>query len=305
MSELYDAIVIGGGAAGSSAATYIAGHGWKTLLIDKGVHDGYLGSMGRAPMFTAFPDDVSGSEIVGRLRGQVEKACGKFMQAEATEAASEEGALKVTADGETFTARAVVLATGAAARTGYLSGEKELFGRGVFHDAGAVGPSNAGSEIAVIGKSKLAAEEAIILSRYAQKVHFVIPSNRLDIDNRILSLIQNDQKIELHFSTSIKSINGHEHVNSITVFTSGQEKEVPISSVFTYMHDYQPMNPFIKNAVQTAPNGGIMVNDQFETSAAGMFACGDVLCAKPQLPAVSIAQGLLAGMSVDQFLAKK
>ncbi len=305
MSELYDVIVIGGGAAGSSAAAYMARHGWKTLLIDKGVQEGYLGGMGHACSFPAFPDAVSGAEIVNRMHRQVEQAGGALKQSEATEISSDENVCTVTAGEGTLKARAIVLATGAAARTGYLSGEKELFGSGVFHDARMDGPANAGSEIAVIGKSKFAAEEAIILSRYAQKVHFVIPSNRLDIDNRIFAQIENDQKIELHFSTSIKSINGHERVNSITVFTGGQEKEIAISTVFTYMHDYQPMNPFIKNAVQTAPNGGVMVNEQLETSVGGVFACGDVLCAKPQLPAISVAQGLLAGMSADQYLTAK
>lgn len=305
MSELFDVIVIGGGASGSSAAAFTAGHGWRTLLIDKNIQDGYLGSLGNVCQFPAFPDGARGLEIVERLRKQAENAGAKMRAAEVTEINLEEMPRKVTIGGEIFEAPTFILATGAAARTGYLAGEKEFFGRGVFHDAKAEAPCNTGQEIAIIGKSKLAAEEALFLSKFAQKIHFVIPSNRLDADSRIFGQIQHDRKIELHFSTSLKTINGGDRVTSITVFTGGQEKEIPVATVFTYMHEYQPMNLFLKNAVQTAQNGAVMVNEQLETSVPGIFACGDILCAKPQLPAIAVAQGILAGMSADQYLTKK
>ncbi len=305
MSELYDVIVIGGGASGASAAAFTAGHGWNTLLVDKNIQDGYLGGLGNVCQFPGFPDGAVGAEIVERLRRQAENAGAKTRIAEATEINFEAEPRKVTIGGETLEAQTIVLATGAAARTGYLPGEKEFMGRGVLHDAKIDGPCNAGSEIAIIGKSKLAADEALFLTKFAQKIHFVIPSNRLDADNKIFGLIQHDKKIELHFSTSLKTINGGDRVTSITVFTGGQEKEIQVSTVFTYMHEYQPMNQFIKNALQTAQNGSVMVNEQFETSAPGVFACGDILCAKPQLPAISVAQGILTGMGVDHYLSLK
>lgn len=305
MSEFFDVIVIGGGPSGSSAAAFTASRGWNTFLTDKKIDDGYLGSMGNVCQFPAFPDGISGREIVERLRKQTSLAGAKIGSSEITEISLEGEKYKVAGGGDTFEARVIILATGAAARTGFLTGEKEFFGRGVFHDAKIDGPCNAAGDIAIIGKSKLAAEEAIFLSKYADKIHFVIPSNRLDAESRLFGQIQHERKIELHFSTSIKTINGQDRVTSITVFTGGQEKEIPVSTVFTYMHESQPMNQFIKNAVQTTQNGAVMVGEQFETSAPGVFACGDILCAKPQLPAISVAQGVLAGISADQYLISK
>jgi thioredoxin reductase (NADPH) len=305
VAEFFDVIVIGGGASGSAAAAFTAGRGWNTCMADKNLLDGYLGSLGHVCQFPGFPEGIAGREIVERLRKQAEKAGAKVLTCEITEINAEEGKFVAAGCGETLEARAAILATGAAARTGFLTGEKEFFGRGVFHDARTDGPCNSAGEIAVIGKSKLAAEEAIFLSKYADKIHFVIPSNRLDADSRIFGQVQHERKIELHFSTSIKTINGTDRVTSITVFTGGQEKEIPVSTVFTYMHEYQPMNQFIKNVVQTAQNGSVMVGEQLETSVPGVFACGDILCAKPQMPAISVAQGILAGIGTDQYLISK
>jgi len=198
-----------------------------------------------------------------------------------------------------------VVATGAAARTNYLRGEREFLGRGVYHDALAYGPAVTKRTAAVIGKTKQAATEALLLTRFAERVHVIIPSNKLDAEDALMNQLRANRNIELHFSTSLKRIAGGEHVNSIIVFTGGQEKEIPVTGVFPYVHDYIPTTTFLGKTLDLAADGSVKVDRELATSVEGIFACGDVLCSRPQFPAVAAAQGLLAGMGVDKYLSSK
>ncbi len=303
MSEIYDVIVIGGGPAGCSAATYLASRHWKTLVIDKGILDGLLGGLSRIIGFPGFPDIISGTEVVNRMRRQAENMGAIIKTTEIKKVDFQKKGLIAFSDNEIFEGRSVILATGASQRTGYSAGEKEFRGRGVSHCAEIEGCTAQDQTIAVIGKTKYAVEEALLLSNYAKKIYFVIPSNRLDIDNQLLFKLQNNNKIELLFSTSPKSINGQERVNSITIFSGGQEKEIYVAAVFVYLYDYQPSVAYLKDEVQISAEGQVMINDRLETSVSGVFACGDIICGRPQNPLISAAQGLLAGISAHSYLS--
>ena len=301
-----DVIVIGGGPAGCAAATFAARCRWKTALVDRSVDGGYLGSLGHVSYFPGFPEAISGTELVKRMRRQAELTGVQIVADAAGAVAMGDAPVRVTTEsGREVAAPAVVLATGAAARTNYLQGEREFLGRGVSHDARGDGPAVAKRVAAVIGKSRQAAEEALALARFAERVHLVIPSSKLEADDALLKQLQENRAIELHFSTSLKKINGNDHVSSITVFTGGQEKELGVVGVFSYVHEYQPTTGFLGQALEMGPNGTIKVDAQLSTSIPGVFACGDVLCGRPQLPAVAAAQGLLAGIAVDRYLTSR
>lgn len=306
MPNNIDLIVIGAGPAGCAAATHVARCRWRVTIVDRSVEGGFLGSLGNVNYFPGFPEAIGGADLVRRMRRQAELV-GAHVVADAVRAvASEAAPFKIaTEGGEEFEASAVVVASGAAARSNYLHNEREYLGRGVSHDAVADGPAVSKRIAAVIGKSRRAAEEALVLTRFAERVHLVIPSSKIEVDEGILRQLQGHRSIELHFSTSLKKINGAEHVNSITVFTGGQEKEIPVAGVFTYVHEYQPTTGFLEKSVEMAPGGAVKVDDALATSAPGIFACGDVLCGRPQLPAIAAAQGLLAGISVDKYLSAK
>ena len=306
MHNNFDVIVIGGGPAGCAAATFAARCRWKALVIDRSLEGGFLGSLGNVSYFPGFPEAISGKDLLKKMRRQAELVGVHFVMDTANSISALSHPIKVaTESNKEFEGKAIIVATGAAARTNYLHGEHEFLGRGVSHDATSDGPAVAKRVTAVVGRTKQAAEEAFILSRFAEKVHFVIPASKLEVEEALLNQLKNTRTIEMHFSASLKKINGTDHVSSITVFTGGQEKEIPVAGVFTYVHEYQATTGFLDKIVDLGPNGSIKVDMKLATSADGVFACGDVICSKPQLLAISAAQGLLVGMSVDKYLSTK
>jgi thioredoxin reductase len=300
-----DVIVVGGGSAGCAAATVVARNRWKTVVVDRALKEGFLGSLGNVSYFPGFAESLSGEDLIKKFRKQAELVGANFKSVRVRKLFGADNRWKIEIDnGETLEARAVILASGAAARTNYLHGEKEFLGRGVSHDALSDGPIFSQRKVAVIGKNQIAVEEALRLSRFASQVIFIIPSSRIDADESLQTVLRDNKRIEPYLSTSLKKINGTDHVKSITVFTGGSEKDIEVNGVFPYVHDYQPMNEFIKDAVEVAGNGAVKIDDEFRTSAGGVFACGDILCGKPQQPAIACAQGMLAGLSVDKYLSE-
>lgn len=304
MQTNYDLVVIGGGPAGSSAATFAARCRWKVLVVDRSQEAGYLGGMGNVSYFPGFPEAIDGKELLKRMRRQAELVGVSFVHDTVKSVTVAARPFKTaTESGKEFDSGALIIAPGAAARSNYLHGEREFFGRGVSHDAIADGPAVAKRTAAVVGRNRLAAEEALVLSRFADKIHFIIPSNRMEVENALMKQLQDNRVIELHFSTSLKNINGTDHVSSITIFSGGQEKEIAVAGVFTYVHDYQTTTGFLEKTIELSQAGAVCVDEKLSTSVEGVFACGDVICGRPQLPAISSAQGLLAGISADRFLS--
>lgn len=306
MNDNFDLIVIGGGPAGCAAATFAARSRWQVLVIDQSLEQGFLGGLGNVSYFPGFPEAITGEALVQKMHRQAELVGVHFLTDRAAGIAVEPPQLRITTDGgKEFRSKAVVIATGAATRTNYLPGEREFLGRGVSFDAVADGPAVSKRTIAVIGKSRHAAEEALVLTRFAEKIHFIIPSNRLESDDTLFHKVQRMRTVELHFSTSLKKINGTDHVSSITVFTGGQEKDIPVVGVFSYVHEYRPTTTFLEKTLELSANGSVKVDENLSTNVEGVFACGDVLCARPQIPAISAAQGLLAGINIDKFLCSR
>lgn len=306
MENSFDVVVIGGGPSGLSAAARAAHCGWKTLLIDKQSHDGYLANLKRIFYFPAFPGGISGSELVDKMRSQATNAGATIVEDTVSAISADERPIKLTsANGVSYEARACIVATGSSMRTSTIKGEHEFAGRGVFCDANMDGPFMNGKIAAVVGKNRLAAKEAIALTRFASSVKFLIPSNKLDADEELNKLLQSNKKIEMSFSTSLKEIRGGESVSSISLFTGGKEAELKVDGIFLYTHDFKAATSFLGKAVELGDSGGIKVDRRFASSAEGIFACGDCLCGRPQLPYIAAAQGLLAGIEMDRYLAEQ
>ncbi len=303
---MYDIIIIGGGAAGTNAAIVAARNKFKTLLIDRGAEQSYLASLASVndmPGFEAFP---SGAQVLERMRKHAEILGAEIKSASVASCSFVDSVKRVTTnEPATYEGRVVILATGNQPQqeSSNYAGEKELRGKGVSHDAIADAPYARNAQVALLGKNAAAAESALHLVRYAEKVSWIIPASKLDIPLELISEVEKNKKIELLYSSSLKQINGQNEVSSVTVLSAGQDKTLHVRYVFLPHQQHRPITDYLNGTnIQKGERGEIMVSHTLETGIQGVFAAGNILCDRPQLNIVSAAQGAIAANFSEKYL---
>ncbi len=296
-----DFIIVGGGPAGCASALFAAQAKRKVTILHKGmtslIHSFHW-------LLPGFPAGVGPAEWLANMRSQIGTVGFEIIEEEVTQAALGASVKQInTTSGKVLEAPVIILATGCYNRHGFIEGESKFVGHGVFYNAYQDGPLCEGETVVVEGKSEPAMREALYLARFAKKIYFVVPALKPEGNDKIVSALSHHPKIEFFTSASIKKINGDNQLESVSVLVAGEEKTIPTRALFLYARTSKPKYDFLKGTIEISEEGAVLVDDQFMTSVPGVFACGDMLAGVPQLQFVSAAQGLVAAMYADRYLA--
>jgi thioredoxin reductase (NADPH) len=301
---LLDVLIIGGGPAGAAAAVYAARAGRTTLVIDKGIQAGALGMSRKIANYPGIPEDVSGAEVVGRMRLQAERFGARFVSDKIT-ATQLDGEVKIAWGGkDAYRARAVIIATGSMGRSQTLPGEERLAGRGVSYCATCDGFFFKDQAVAVVGATDEAVEEALFLTRFATQIYLLAPREELLCSPALAAELAASERIDVRRSTTLVEVTGETSVDGVTVRTrGGDEERIAVTGVFIYLQGGRPIVDFLAEQIPLSKGGCLGVDAFFQTPIPGVFAAGDVLCKHLKQAVIAAAEGAGAAVAADRFLS--
>ncbi|HLR96977.1 MAG TPA: thioredoxin-disulfide reductase [Jiangellaceae bacterium] len=304
-----DVIVIGSGPAGYTAAVYAARAGLEPVVFAGSITaGGALMNTTDVENYPGFPDGVLGPELMEKMQAQAERF-GAEVRYEDVTSVQLDGPVKtvVNDDGEQFTARAVILATGSAYKEIGLDGEKEYSGRGVSWCATCDGFFFRDQDIIVVGGGDSAMEEALFLTRFGRTVTVVHRRDELRASKIMADRALADEKITFAWNSEVVAIHGDSKVTGVTLrdTVTGQEREVGATGVFVAI-GHLPRTELIEGQVTLNAEGYIDVeHPSTRTNLEGVFAAGDVVDHHYRQAITAAGTGCAAALDAERYLAAK
>jgi len=303
LSKIYDVLIIGGGPAGTTAAIYTSRAGLKTLVIDKGLTAGSLGMTGKIANYPGISEDISGAELVERMRSQARSFGTEFVSDKVIGADLQPEEKTVFGNLNSYNARSVIIATGSMGRGTRVKGEDELLGHGVSYCATCDAAFFRNQEVVVAGNSDEAIEEGLFLTKFVKRVHFLSPTPELKAPQHLVDELVGNPIVTLYKGASIREITGKDHVEAVHVVQRGQpEQTLAVRGAFIYLQGGKPITDFLEGQLEISENGCLEVNREYQTAIPGVFAVGDVLCNHIKQAVISAAEGATAGIAVEKAL---
>lgn len=299
----YDVLIIGGGPAGASAAIYTSRAGLKTLVIDKGLTAGALGMTAKIANYPGLPGEVSGADLLQQMRDQAKSFGAEFVSDKVIGVDLSSEVKSVYGNGGTYTGSAVIIATGSMGRGTRVKGEDELLGQGVSYCATCDAAFFRGQDVVVAGSSDEAVEEALFLTKFVNRVHFLCPTPELKAPQHLVDELTANPKVTLYKGASLQEISGSGKVEAVRFTQRGEpEQTLAVSGAFVYLQGGRPVTDYLMGQLETGENGCLVVDSEFRTAIPGVFAVGDLLCGHVKQAVVAAAEGAVTGMAVEKAL---
>ncbi len=303
MDEIFDLMIIGGGPAGYTAALYGARAGLSVGLLEKLAPGGQMGTTDMVDNYPGFPEGVNGFELAMKMKAGAERFGAKTISAEAIalELSGDIKTLKTSR--ETYTARTVILATGAQPRELGLPGERELRGRGISYCATCDGMFYRGKTVAVVGGGNTAVADALYLSRICEKVYLIHRRDKLRAPQVQQQNLEKAGNVEFIWDSTVKELLSEQRLSGLIAENKHtlERRELRCDGVFVAVGQV-PETGLFKGQVELDGSGYVVAGEDCRTSIPGVFAAGD-LRAKPLRQIVTAASdGAVAATAAQEFL---
>ncbi len=294
MEKFYDAVIIGGGPGGYTAALYAARAGFRTVVLEQLSAGGQMALTHQIDNYPGFPEGIDGFELGEKMQAQAERfgAVTKYAQVTKVDLLAEPKVLETTEG--TFYGKAVVIATGANPRQLGIPGEKEMASRGVHYCAACDGMFYKDKTVVVVGGGNSAAADALLLSRVAKKVILVHRRDTLRATKVYHEPLQKATNVQFVFCSTLEEIMHEQKVNGVRVtdLLTGEKREISCDGVFVSIGRKPATELFGQLELDKA--GYIVADESTKTSIPGVYAVGDVRTKALRQVVTAVADGAAA-----------
>lgn len=306
--EKFDVVIIGGGAAGLTAAIYCGRARLNTLLIEKSLVGGLATYTNEIENYPGFPEGQTGLGLMQLFHNQAKKFGVKFKLTD-VKGVKLEGETKIVETFRTnYEANVVIVASGGKPRlTGAKNEENYLYDKGISFCATCDAAANTGKTVMVIGSGDAAIEEGMFLTKFADKVIVSVlhDEGKMDCNEIAKEQALANPKMEFIWNTIVDEFTGNERLEKVILKNLKSNELIPVDvdSCFLFI-GYVPNTEIFKDVLDMNRGGYLITNEKMETNIPGVFAAGDVRDKFLKQVATAVGDGAIAGYAAEKYIAE-
>ena len=306
MSSVYDVIIIGGGAAGLSAALYTCRAMLKTLVIEQLGCGGQILVTDSIENYPGFPEGIKGPDLAKLFEDHASKYGTKIAYEQITGITLDSEIKTVNTNSNSYEGKTIIVASGGQHKKLGVPGEEEFSGKGVSYCAVCDGNFFRGQDVVVIGGGDAAIDEGLYLTGIVNSVTVIHRRDKLRASKILQQRAFENKKMNFKWNHVVDRFTGNGVVNAVKLkdLNSGNIYDYSTSAAFIYV-GFESNSTYLKDKVSLDQTNHVLVDLNMATNVPGVYACGDIRTESKRQLGTAVGDGITAALAAYQYISEK